>query len=330
MARRPDVTVTALAVTGSPLPNGIQRVNLSRLASGRLAWWEHDVRLPHDLRRVDADVFHSPGQQAPRRSPLPWVQTLFDVIPLTRSDPGMRRYRARWRRQGPRFRSASAIIAISSATADDGIRLLGLDPAKVHVVPCAPAPAFRPPTVRPRPDTPYLLCVSAWGPHKGFAEAGALVARLADAGYPHRLVIAGARDPWSLEQVRAVAAASGRPDRIDVVGYVDDLVALYQGATALISTSRAEGFGLPAVEAMACGTPVVAFANTAQPEVIGDGGLLVEDGDVAAMVAAIRPLLNDEQVWEDSSQRALRRARAFDWQRTVDDHVHILRAVAGR
>ncbi|HZQ87778.1 MAG TPA: glycosyltransferase family 1 protein [Acidimicrobiales bacterium] len=292
-----------------------------------LGWWRHELRLPGAIATARPDVFHGAGQHPPRRVAVPWVQTLFDVIPLVRDDPAMRPYRARWRRLAPRYRRASAVIAISRAAAADGIARLGLEPSRVHVVPCGVAPSFRPPMVRPTCDVPYLLCVGAWGPHKGFAEAAAVAAALADAGYPHRLVIAGAADPWSVAQVQAVVAGAARPDRVDVVGFVDDIVPLYQGASALISTSRAEGFGLPAVEAMACATPVVAFDNTAQPEVVGDGGILVPDGDVAAMVTALRPLLDDERVWAEQSERALARAAAFDWGRAVDAHAEIYRRV---
>lgn len=328
LARRGDVDVVGLAEAETLLPDGVERAAVSRRAGGRLGWWQHELLLPREVARAGADVLLSPGQHAPRTSTVPWVQTLFDVIPLTRSDPAMGLYRARWRRQLPRLRRAAAVIAISRATADDGIRLLGLDASRVHVVPLAPDAIFQPPAARPEPDPPYLLAVSAWGPHKGFAEAGALIDALAEAGYPHRLVIAGPRDAWSVAQVRRALAHVRSPERVDVVGYVDDLVAMYQGATALVSTSRAEGFGLPAVEAMACATPVVAFANTAQTEVIGDGGLLVADGDPAAMFEALRPLLDDESVWRQWSERARHRAATFDWQRTVDAHVEILTSVA--
>ncbi len=88
-------------------------------------------------------------------------------------------------------------------------------------------------------------------------------------------------------QIRAVVAASPRPDRVEVAGYVDDLAATYRRATALVMTSRCEGFGLPTLEAMACGTPVVSFSNSSLREVVGDGGVLVEDGDIAGMVDAL-------------------------------------------
>jgi len=328
-------TYLSALLDGLSIRSDVEVVNLAAApdrSNGRLgqaaAWWRHELALPGEIARSGADIFHSPGQHPPRRSTLPWVQTLFDVIPLVRNDPSMRTYRARWRRLAPRYRQAAAVVAISRSAADDGIATLGLDPSRVHVVPCGVASSFRPADPRPVPNVPYVLHVGAWGPHKGLAEATAVVAGLADAGYPHRLVVAGAHDAWSRQQVEGVVARSARPDRVEIVGWVDDLVPLYQGAAALLSTSRAEGFGLPALEAMACGTPVVAFDNTAQPEVIGPGGVLVADGDVDAMVRALRPLLDDERVWEEHAEQALRRAGAFGWDRAIDAHVEIYRRVA--
>jgi glycosyltransferase involved in cell wall biosynthesis len=95
-------------------------------------------------------------------------------------------------------------------------------------------------------------------------------------------------------------------------------------------TSRAEGFGLPAVEAMACGTPVIAFANSSLVEVVGEGGILVDDGSVAAVVDAARSLIDDPGAWIDWADRARRRGAAFSWDRTVAQHAEIFRAVAQR
>jgi alpha-1,3-rhamnosyl/mannosyltransferase len=113
-----------------------------------------------------------------------------------------------------------------------------------------------------------------------------------------------------------------------VLGFVDDLADTYRRADIFISTSRYEGFGLPAVEAMASGTPVVAFANSAIPEVVGDGGLLVPDGDVPAMVDAVRSLLDDRSRREDVRSRGLERAKHFSWERCGAVHADVYRSVA--
>src|SRR5207302_8685619 len=121
-------------------------------------------------------------------------------------------------------------------------------------------------------------------------------------------------------RAQADVAASPRPDRVEVAGYVADLPALYRGAAALLMSSRCEGFGLPALEAMACGTPVVAFANSSLPEVVGDGGILVPDGDVRAFAAAVERLLADESRRAATIELGLSRAAMFSVDAMVQGH----------
>jgi glycosyltransferase involved in cell wall biosynthesis len=257
---------------------------------------------------------------------MPWVQTVHDLIPLGYDDAEFAIERRRWRRYGPRVGNAAAVVTPSRHSAEHVVDALGLDPERVHVIPHGVEPRFHPDAGTDPPDAggrPYVLYVGAWGPHKGYAEAMEVVAGLADAGHPHRLVMAGPQDAWMRAQVQRVLDAARRPDLVEVVGFVDDLPTLYRGATALLVTSGHEGFCLPALEAMACGAPVVAFTNSAIPEIIGDAGRLVPDGDVGALVRAVRGVLDDEMVRRLLVRRGLARATQFTWRRSAEAHAEV-------
>ena len=328
LADQPGISLEVLADPEVQLPNGVRRVALRRPVPGRLRAAAHDVLLPGTLRRADCQVFHSPAQHPPRRSPVPWVQTLHDLTPLSWPHPILARERRWWTRVGPRLKGAAAVATVSQFSADEAVRHLGLDPRRLHVIPLGVDPKVFFPGGSPAEDPPYLLHVAAWGPHKGFAEAMAVIDRLAEAGLPHRLVLAGPQDAWMQAQVQAEVRRATRPDRVDVAGYVPDLAAAYRGATALVMTSRCEGFGLPALEAMACGTPVVAFANSALPEVVGEAGLLIGDGDVEAMARALRELGASRSMREELSAAALARSAGFRWGKTVTAYRDLLESVA--
>ena len=328
LAADPRLAVSALAPAGAPLPAGVGAVPVRRVAPGRWRRAEHELRLPVDLRRHRADVVHSPALDPPARSPGLWVQTLHDVIPLVFDDPELTAERRRWRRHAARLRRAAAVIAVSRHTAEVGMASLGLDPRRIEVVPHGVGAEFTP---GPRDaERPYVLMVGEYSRRKGYPEAFAVAGALAELGYPHGLRVGGRIAPWVRPAVESLRAAAPVPERIALLGFVEDLVREYQRADVLVMTSRYEGFGLPVLEAMACGTPVVAFANSSLTEVVGDGGVLVADGDVPAMVAAVRSLLDDPARWSELSERGLERARGCSWERSAAAHAELfLRVAAG-
>ena len=236
--------------------------------------WEH-VLQSRDTRK--ADVLHSPSvDNVSLRPGAALVVTLHDLFPLERPDRYLRtgfKHRLRY----TAVRRAAAVIVPSRSVAASAARLLGVEAV---VVPEAPAPAFRPsPGSLEREDLPprYLLWVGGLDPPDPRKNVEQLAQAVA-AGDGPPLVLAGRPGPEA-QQLEA-------PGRVFLAGRVSDaeLAALYSGADALVIPSDDEGFGLPAAEAMACGTPVVAFAAGALAE--HEGVELVEPGDFPALLAA--------------------------------------------
>jgi len=233
----------------------------------------------HHPRR--ADVFHSPWiDGAPLRPRLPTVVTLHDVIPLKR--PG------EYLRTGLRFRMrylavqrATRLIVPTRTVAGEATALLGLDPERIDVIAEAAAPAFTPRTedeiaaVRERYGLPeeYLMWVGGLRHPDPRKRVAAL------AGTPRELPLVLVGDPgqWARE-LEDVILTGAVPD--------DDLAAIYSGARALVFPSDDEGFGLPPVEALACGTPVAASDVPAVREVLDDRATFVEPGDLAGLLCA--------------------------------------------
>lgn len=326
-----DVSISALATADVDLPAGVSRVRVRRRMPGRFSSREHDLLLPREIRRSRSDIFHSPGLHPPRSCTVPWVQTVHDVIPLVFRHPDFDRSRTEWKqRLVPRIRRASAIIADSRHTADTLTTALEIDPERVHVAHLGVNPVFRKLSVTDPYCAPFLLYVGEFDPRKGYVEAFEIIARLADAGYPHTLKVAGRIVPWTETAIHEAVRQSRRPERIELLGYVstEHLVRLYNEAAVVICTSRYEGFGLPAVEGMACGAPVVAFSNSALTEVVDGGGVLVADGDVTAFADVVARLIDDGDYRWTIKRSGLQKARAFSWRQCAETHAAVYRLVA--
>ena len=330
LARRDDVAMTVLTAEGAALPDGVEQWPVSRFwRERRRALVEHEVRMIVDLRRAPDGLLHSPSVDPPRWPGRPFVQTLFDTIPLVCDDADLVALRRMWRRWAVRYRQAAGVLAISQHSADEGVRVLGLDPARVHVVPLGVGEEFAPGPSSDRPDPPFVLLVAEFSDRKRFADAFAAIAHVAGAGLPHRLLVAGRLRPASESRLRELVASAPDPDRVEVLGFVEDLPALYRAADAVVVTSRHEGFGLPALEAMASGVPVVAYDNTAVPEVVGDAGVLVPDGDTDAFGRALVDVLTNAARHAELVEAGLARSSQFSWDRVAADTAAVYREVAG-
>ena len=206
-------------------------------------------------------------------------------------------------------------------------RVPGLDAERIALTPYGVDPRFSP-GAGPRDAAPYLLAVGTLQPRKNLEGALRAFEQLVAGGVEHRLVVAGARG-WRDDELLARVARSPAGSRIELLGHVgdDELVALYRGAGCLLYPSRAEGFGFPPLEAMACGTPVVCSAEGSLGEVVGSAALVVAPDDHRALAAAVRRALD-----EPAPLRAAGRAhvRGFSWDRCAELTVRAYRAAAER
>lgn len=227
---------------------------------------------------------------------------------------------------------ADLILTVSEYSARDIRNVLGVAPSRIRVAVEAAAPVYQPSTspediaaaassVGVPPDTRWFIYLGGFTPHKHVdvvVRAHAAVVADAPDRAPHLLIVGPTvEDVFHADrhQVRDQIRRSGTGDLVHWTGFVPDekLRHLLSGAIALVFPSRLEGFGLPAVEAAACGTPVVATRASPLPELLEDGGIFVEPGCEREVTAAMRLLLADEQGRVDMGQRALDRARQLNW-----------------
>ena len=301
--------------------DGVRRVRRPPWPS-RYADVLEQVALPVDLRRARSQVHHSLSlYRAPVAAGVPHVMTMHDVVPLMWPERYLRTgllhkmlYRA--------ARRADLLLAVSEAARRDIVQYLGVDPARVECVPEAADEHFRPDGPgRARGEDGYLLWVGGLATHDPRKNLEGLITSFAswqrEDGRGDTLVLAGGIGPAGRE-LKALAEQSGA--RIEFPGFVpdDELPALYRGARCLVTASRYEGFGLPALEAVSCGTPVVAFDAGAVPEVAGAGALTVADGDLPALMRAARQVCDDHDLHARLRAGGLEHARGYSWRRTAE------------
>jgi len=329
LAAREDVRLVAVG----PRARRRDRARL-RVAQGLAReGWHHTVGLDRTARVAGADLVHCPGAFAPQRSRLPLVLTIHDVLPLAHPELFPRVTVLQERLVlARRARRAARVIVNTGHVRDEAVALLGLAPERVRVVPCGVDARFRP--VAPDPgglrarfglDRPYVLAVGTLEPRKNLLGAVRGL-RAAGLGDEVALVIAGAQG-WKNETFEREAPRAGVP--LVMTGRVsdDELVGLYAGARCLVFPSLYEGYGLPPLEAMACGCPVVSSDRSGLPEVVGDAGLLVDPLDPEAIGAAIRTLVTDEEYRETLRERALARAAKLSWDHVAARTVDVYREV---
>ncbi|HXM72127.1 MAG TPA: glycosyltransferase family 1 protein [Candidatus Dormibacteraeota bacterium] len=304
-------------------PGRYQLAGSRRRYHGQLAAYEDAVALRSDLDRIRPSLYHAIDLRLPGRSPVPLAITLHDLIPWAWGGPRMAGERLRFWVGRRLLKRADAVIAVSQSTAADAARFAGVDPRRVRVVHEAPGEVFKPSAgarerVRQRwgVDAGYLLFVGALDARK---DPSSLIRAWTAARQVRpdlNLVVAGDRGrqaPSSMPGARLLGRVGD-----------EELADLYAAAGCFMFPSRYEGFGLPCLEAMACGCPVAAFRNSSLPEVVDDAGMLVADGDAEALGRAAADMSGEPERWR---RAGLERAKAFSWRKAARQTIRVYESV---
>lgn len=312
--RRPAIALTGPRVTARHVPAPTRAL---------YALWSN-LGAPHiETLTGPVDIFHATNFFLPPARTCGRVLTIHDLGFLVVPEMCSPKIVGPFSRQIRRFAAeADVVLADSEATRRDILRLLDVPPEKAVAAPLAVAKGLRPldrdaarRIVRDRHglDGPYVLFVSTLEPRKNVTGLLRAFARLRG-GIPHRLALVGATG-WNAEPIVEAIAALGISDRVVRLGYApdDDLNALYSAADVFVFPSYYEGFGLPVLEAMSCGCPVVTSNRSSLPEVVGEAGALCDPDDHAAIADAVLRLIEDETARERAVARGLAQAATFSW-----------------
>jgi len=311
-------------------------LRLSRLPTSRPVvriLWEQAIQ-PLALRKERVDLLHALAFVVPLFSSCPSVVTVYDLSFLLYPEgfKGSKRfYLGLFTRLSAR--KARRIIAISQSTKRDVVRLLRVSPDKVDVVYCGTDQAFRPlpeaqvAAFRSQRGLPerFILFVGTIEPRKNVTSLIEAFANLQTCEPANlKLVIGGAKG-WFYQDVFARVEELALEDEVLFPGYIpaSELPLWYNAAELFVYPSLYEGFGLPPLEAMACGAPVVVANTSSLPEVVGEAGVLVDPLDVEELAEAMRQVLGDEALRQEMKERGLRRAQGFSWAETAQGTVQV-------
>ncbi len=290
--------------------------------------------LPRLIRKEGVDVLLTTIPNGLTKSPIPHVVTVHDIIPHVFPEDAPRTVRWNFRYRLPKiFQNSAAIVAVSEYTRSDLLKNYCLDAEKIRVISEGydRKNFFVPPDLSAlaayglKPGG-YILYVGNSSPRKNVLRLIEAFARISGK-ISQDLVLAGGKVPSQIRQLEECARQHGVADRVKLLNYVPypDLRVLYAGAAVFAFLSAYEGFGLPVLEAMACGAVVLAADATSLPEVAGDAALLVDPFDTSAVANRLYAALTDASLRKELHGRAIERCRMFSWERTAKELLALLK-----
>lgn len=298
--------------------------------------WEQSL-FPWLIRRHALDAVHSPHYTMPVLAGCAKVVTFHDMTFFLHPEAHLYYKLIFFRGMIPiSARRADALIAISQNTRRDIEQLLPIDASKVFTIPYGIAPIFRPRSVEEQQaalrkyDLPsqFILYVGNLEPRKNLPSLLRAFAQLAQRGLPHALVLAGSRG-WMDDELFATLRELNLGQRVFMPGYIPqaELPAVYSASSLFVYASRYEGFGLPVLEAMACGAPVITSNVASMPEIAGEAGVLVQPDNPAELTEAMVRVLTNRDLRERMSRQGVERAKLFSWERAAQETVRVYEQV---
>lgn len=295
--------------------------------------------IPLEIAPLGLDLLHSPDFIPPFRRNCRAVITIHDLAFLLYPH-FLTAESARYYGQIDRaVRHTDHIIAVSEATKKDAVRLLGVPERKITVIYEAANPIFHPPP-QPLPrrllaekynlERPYILFVSTIEPRKNLPTLLRAFRQLKDEYRAEVLLAVAGERGWLYQEVFAFTRELNLEKEVRFLGRVaeEDLPALYQGAELHVHPALYEGFGLPPLEAMACGTPSIVAKVSSLPEVVGDAALLVDPLDVNGWAVAIWQVLSDSRLRQELQEKGLRRSALFSWEKAARETLAVYRRLS--
>jgi alpha-1,3-rhamnosyl/mannosyltransferase len=336
MAALPGVTVVAIgAPDGAVVPPAIEAAPAAASLPTNAGWML--TGLPRAANRARLDLFHAPSYTTPFGGPRPLVLTIHDVS--YERHPEWYPYKRGPLRRAFYRRSALAadrIVTDSQFSRDEIAAAYAVSRDAIDVVPLAAGPAFsRAAAATAAVPGPYVLHVGDIHPRRNLPMVAQAIADIRGRSRALRdlaLVLAGVdRDTVAALEAIAAGAPGGRPMLVAKGATPEaELIALYRGAAALVYPSRYEGFGLPLLEAMGCGTPVIAARSSSIPEVVGDAGVLLDPDDRSGWADAIERAIEDREWARSLADAGAARAALFSWERAARETLGVYRTLLGR
>jgi glycosyltransferase involved in cell wall biosynthesis len=323
--------------TQAPLPTRVQIHDGHRFPI-RIGWMQ--MRAAAALHAVAPDVAHFTNGMIPLGSPVPTVVTVHDMsLRLYPRCHPMRRLLLNRPLMHVAIQQATAIVTVSHSARRDLLNLHGIAPERVSVVHEAASPVFRPISDRARLDDVralyslperFILYVGTIEPRKNLMRLMTAFADARKAGIAHRLVCVGPYG-WASRDLSGHIERLGIRDAVQFTGYVpfEHLPAIYNLGDFFAFPSLYEGFGLPVVEAMASGLPVLTSNTSSLGEIAGDAAETIDPADTDAMTESIRKLATDRELRAHLADRGLRRARDFSWSQTAREMLAVYHRAAG-